>query len=88
MSHHHEGHHHHHHHHSHDQESNLSFQEKMIKLLEHWIKHNLDHAKNYTDWATKAEAEGMDDVAGLLKEAAAMNEDINVKFEAALKQIK
>jgi rubrerythrin len=91
MSHHHDDHHHEghgHHTHSHDQQSSLTFQEKMIKLLEHWIKHNQDHANTYTDWAAKAEDEKMVDVANLLKEAATMNQDINIKFEAALKQIK
>ena len=40
--------------HSHTETQNtLSFQEKMIKLLDHWIKHNDDHSKTYIDWAEK-----------------------------------
>ena len=32
------------HDHAHQTHDTLSFEEKMIKLLEHWIKHNDDHA--------------------------------------------
>ena len=74
-------------HHHQDQQSNLSFQEKMIKLLEHWVKHNRDHAKTYTDWAAKARAEEMGAVAAVLDEAAAMNQAINAKFDEARKLI-
>jgi len=54
-------HHHHHHHHDHDHEieSTLSFDEKMIKLLEHWVKHNDDHAETYRGWAKKAKEKNM-----------------------------
>jgi hypothetical protein len=88
--------HHHHHHHHHDSQGELSFDEKIEKMLSHWIKHNEDHALNYRNWAEKAKANGIDkwaekakangiDKAGiLLEEAADMSLAINEKFEAAL----
>ena len=78
----------HHHHHDHDSHGELSFDEKMAKMLDHWIKHNQDHALNYRNWAEKAKANGKDDAGVLLGEAADMSLAINAKFEAALALIK
>jgi hypothetical protein len=50
----------HHHHHDHDSQGELSFDEKIEKMLSHWIKHNEDHASNYRNWAEKAKANGKD----------------------------
>ncbi len=80
--------HHHDHNHHHTAPTDLSFQEKMVKLLEHWIKHNEDHSKTYNDWAQKAEDENFNDAVSLLKEASDMTIDINKKFEAALASLK
>ncbi|MBW2338715.1 MAG: hypothetical protein JRF47_18585 [Deltaproteobacteria bacterium] len=52
---------HHHHHHEHDSHGELSFDEKIEKMLSHWIKHNEDHASNYRNWAEKAKANGKAD---------------------------
>ena len=59
MSHHHDhdhDHHHgddHHHGHSHSH-APLSFSEKLVKLLDHWIEHNDHHAEDYRKWAQDA----------------------------------
>jgi len=76
--------HHHHHHNDHDSHGELSFDEKMAKMLDHWIKHNQDHALNYRNWAEKAKANGKDDAGVLLGEAADISLAINAKFEAAM----
>ena len=60
----------------------------MIKLLEHWIKHNEDHADSYRDWAQKAQTNGMPDAGELLGEVAEMTTDITGKFEETLATIK
>ena len=89
MSHHHDhdhGHdhsHEHHHGHAHDTQGTLSFEEKMIKLLEHWIKHNDDHASTYQGWADQAKQNHLEAVAALIEEAAEMNLAVNAKFEQA-----
>ena len=74
----------HHHHHDHDSHGELSFDEKMAKMLDHWIKHNQDHALNYRNWAEKAKANDQHQAAVLLEEAADMSLSVNQKFEAAL----
>jgi len=73
-----------HHHHDHDSPEALSFDDKLAKLLSHWIKHNEDHAINYRNWAEKAKRNGKDEAAGLLEAAAEMSLAVNEKFEAAL----
>jgi hypothetical protein len=82
---HHHDHEHHHHDHPNDVQSSMSFDEKLAKLFEHWIKHNEDHAKTYKEWAKKAAAEDRATVASLLDEAADMTLQISKKFEAAAK---
>ncbi len=72
-----------HHHHDHDSHGELSFDEKIEKMLSHWIKHNEDHALNYRNWAEKAKANGKDDAGVLLEAAAEMSLAINEKFTAA-----
>ncbi len=73
----------HHHQHDHEIQSTLSFDEKMIKLLEHWIKHNDDHAGTYRDWAQKAKEKNMRKASSLLEDAAEMTLMISKKFEEA-----
>jgi hypothetical protein len=46
-----------HHHPDHGHPAELSLDDKLIKLLEHWIRHNQEHAKTYGDWAEKAAAD-------------------------------
>ena len=36
-----------HHHHNHDSHGEMPFDEKLSKMVHHWIKHNEDHALNY-----------------------------------------
>ena len=76
-----------HHHHDHDSHEEMPFDEKLMKLLSHWIKHNEDHALNYRNWAEKAKTNGRGQTAELLEEAAEMSLTINEKFEAALARL-
>ncbi len=80
-------HHHHHHHHEEEQPAELSFDEKLVKLLEHWIRHNRDHARTYCEWAEKAAAESRGEVAVLLNEAVSRTLELNRCFEKALGKI-
>ena len=77
-----------HHHHDHDSHGELSFDEKIEKMLSHWIKHNENHALNYRNWAEKAKANGKDDAGVLLEAAAEMSLAINEKFTAAAALLK
>jgi len=76
-------------HHDHDHHDHthgnleMTFEEKIEKLLDHWIKHNDDHAKTYRGWADQAKLNHLDEVAAIIDEAAEMNLTINKKFETA-----
>jgi len=76
------------HEHNHEIHNSLTFDEKLVKLLEHWIKHNDDHAENYRNWAKKTKEKGMNDVDSLLQDAVELTELINNKFKEALELIK
>jgi hypothetical protein len=79
---------HHHHHHNHDISSTLSFGDKLIKRLEHWIKHNDEHAETYRNWAEKAKENGMEKTGELLEEVKEMTRLITGKFEEAIRSVK
>ena len=91
MTHHHDHDHEHgHHHHDHDHHHGhahshapLSFSEKLVKLLDHWIQHNDHHAEDYRKWAEEARENGRDDVADLLDDASALTDTISARFREA-----
>jgi hypothetical protein len=62
----------------------MPFDEKFFKMLNHWIKHNEDHALNYRNWAEKAKANGQEKAGALLEEAAEMSLAVNDRFQKAL----
>ncbi len=76
----------HHHHPPNHREikSTLSFDEKLSKLLKHWLKHNESHAETYRDWAIKAKKNEMPEAGALIDAAADLTRLINGKFEKAL----
>ena len=78
----------HHHHHHHDVKSDLTFEDKLIKLLEHWLKHNADHAGTYREWAQRARSNNLSQVGDLLDQVSAMSADLDDKFREALDLMK
>jgi len=80
------------HHHLHenghleDQEQ-VSTREKLSRLLEYWIKHNEEHARDYLEWSKWAGEEELEGVASLLEEVAEMTISINQKFKEAVKRV-
>ncbi|MFO7665844.1 MAG: hypothetical protein R6V76_04440 [Desulfobacterales bacterium] len=78
---------HHHHEEHHETESAITFDKKMVKLLEHWIKHNSDHVETYREWAKKAKENDMEKVFVLLNEAAERSSGMNTIFKEALSLI-
>lgn len=71
-------------HHHDEHHSEMPFEDKLTKVLEHWIKHNVDHAVTYRNWAEKAKAKGAAEVADLLEDAARMSLKVNEAFQRAL----
>ena len=84
MTHHHNTHDHHCHHHSADHNESMSFDEKIKKIFEHWLKHNTDHAGTYNEWAQKARDNGLKEIGKILDEISSMTLEINKKFEQAI----
>lgn len=82
--------HHEHHHHRHHEEpaKELSFAQKLKTLLEHWGKHNEEHARTYRQWAEKAKEQSLGEVAAGLQEAADRTVALNRLFDSALQQLK
>ncbi|MFC1811548.1 hypothetical protein ACFL03_02540 [Thermodesulfobacteriota bacterium] len=76
------------HHHDHETASALSFDEKLIIRLEHWVKHNDDHAKTYNDWAQMAKENDLEEAGVLLDDVAKMTRLITGKFEETLAILK
>lgn len=72
------------HHHHHDSVETLTLDQKMIKLVAHWVRHNDDHVANYRDWAKKAADAGRADVAAELEEAARVTGETTAIFKRAL----
>ena len=58
----------------------MPFDEKMLKMRHHWIKHNEDHVLNYRNWAEKAKTND-------LEEAAEMSLGLNDRFRKTIASI-
>ncbi|MBI4824060.1 MAG: ABC transporter ATP-binding protein [Nitrospirae bacterium] len=54
--------------------------DKLKKLLEHWEKHNIEHAKTYLEWAEKADEMGRADLARILRQIAERTEELKDLF--------
>ncbi len=84
--HHHHDHDHGHDHHHHENGRELSFSDKLIKIFEHWIKHNESHAQTYLDWGEKAKTQGREDIAGLLDDIAGLSDQVTEKLKTGLEK--
>lgn len=74
--------------HQHNDESDkqprtLEFTEKAHKLIDHWIRHNDDHAHSYRQWADSFRGNGLDSAAALLDSAAELTRQINLTLVEA-----
>jgi len=94
MSHHHDHDHDHDHHHAHEHghdhhhghahsQAPLSFSEKLVKILDHWIQHNDHHAEDYRKWAHDARENGQTEVADLLESATELTGSISDRLREA-----
>jgi hypothetical protein len=68
--------------------SAMTLAEKAARLLDHWIRHNNDHAATYRQWADRLQKDEMIEAAGLLAEAADMCVKMNDCFSEAAKKIR
>jgi len=93
MSHHHDHEHGHEHHHQSGHESGessggFSETDKMIKMVEHWIHHNEEHAQSYRKWADRAREMGHEQAGGILEDVAGGTLSQNRSFERILVLLK
>lgn len=64
-----------------------TFREKAAKLIDHWIRHNTDHAANYLKWRDEFERQQMPEVAELLSSAAELSGHITMILKQAGEQL-
>jgi len=60
---------------------------KINILLDHWIKHNQEHAGEYKKWAEKLEKEGLEDISQHLKQASELVIQSNGEFILAKEKL-
>lgn len=65
----------------------LSFPQKASKLIDHWIRHNDEHAQSYKNWAAEFRKNDMPAAASLLDAAAELTSQINLTLKQAAQQI-
>jgi hypothetical protein len=83
MSHHDHDHHDKDHHHHPDHSGEMPFSEKMARLLQHWMKHNSDHAVTYQEWADRARDNDLLNLADKITEIGQLTQQINGKLKEA-----
>lgn len=66
----------------------MGMEEKLTKLLEHWMKHGEEHAKTYELWAERAKSHGVAQLDILLEKAAKKTRAINEDFKAVISVLK
>lgn len=64
-------------------QKNMSFDEKLTMLLNHWIEHNDSHQTDYKKWAVQAKEEGHEDVVGKILEAMQLFQEGNQRLRQA-----
>jgi len=79
----------HHHTHSHDQgrADGMSLEQKLEKLVTHWIDHNDSHKQTFFTWAERAEDEGLTGAADKIKKAGELSEQVTSLLKDALKSL-
>ena len=61
----------------------MSFEEKLMTLLNHWVDHNDSHQVDYKKWAAQAKEEGMDDVVEKILAAMQLFQEGNQRLRQA-----
>ena len=74
--------------HSHSNNAELSFEEKLAKILNHWVVHNNEHNESYKKWSAEAKERGYNDISALIEEAEKISVEITKRFEKAANLIK
>lgn len=63
----------------------MEFNEKLKKVLHHWVHHGEEHVASYLKWAKEARGKDMIDVAVLIEDAADSTREAIERFKEAEK---
>ncbi len=79
--------------HNHNQQQNstadeLTTEQKLERLLNHWIAHNESHKETFITWAERAGNDSLDQIALKLEKAGQLSGEITLQLEDALKKLK
>jgi hypothetical protein len=61
---------------------------KLRVLIQHWMEHNSEHAREFTTWAAKAGDMGQPEARKNIEDAARQVEKVNDFLLAALKSLR
>ena len=61
---------------------------RLIKLVEHWIEHNDEHGKRFSEEAENAEKMNLKDAATQMRKAAEASKEVSDSLSRALKHLK
>ena len=77
------------HNHNHDQgpSHELTLEQKLEKLLGHWINHNDSHKDTFFNWAQQAEDGGLEKIALNLKKAGELSQEVTMQLKDAFKNL-
>ncbi len=67
--------------------TSISDQDKLRALLPHWIEHNAEHGAEFRNWADRARAAGLNEVAEELDMAAKQLSWVNGALSDALHKL-
>ncbi len=69
--------------HRHSYSDQLTLEQKLEKLVTHWIDHNNSHKETFHTWAARAKEEGLVGVAEKIQEAAALSDQVTALLKQA-----
>ncbi len=75
------------HSHAHSHADQLTLEQKLEKLVSHWIDHNDSHKETFHTWAARAENKGLTVVAKKIEEAATVSDQVTALLKQALTEL-
>jgi ferritin len=73
--------------HSHSHADEMSLEEKLEKLVAHWIDHNDSHKETFLTWAQRAQEHGLDGVAQKINQAGTLSEQVTLLLKQTLSEL-
>lgn len=74
--------------HVHHPPEEMTLEQKLEKLLTHWIDHNDSHKDTFFTWAARAKENGIESVGETIEQAGQLSEQVTILLKDALAAIK